>query len=165
MFSIFLAVDCSCDHHEATPNSSVPWTPKVPAISRPIPNLVRVSTPRNTFSGLDQNLLESQISINTNMIDQINALKEERERNAKLYEKTMKEKALLERKFNGANEQLNYLKKKFGKYADKENKKPNEENKKPDEENKEANTPNKESEDGSKSNDGHSSANGGEKNE
>lgn len=96
------------------------------------------------------------------MIDQINALKEERERNAKLYEKTMKEKALLEKKFNGANEQLRYLKKKFGKYADKENKKPDDENKEPDDENKK---PDEENKDGSKSNDAHSSANGGEKNE
>lgn len=61
------------------------------------------------------------------MIDQINELKQERERNAALYEKSAKEKQLLAMKFSKANEQLSYMMKKFGKRVDssKENRNPN----------------------------------------
>lgn len=70
---------------------------------------VQSDTPRRSYSGLDHDLLESQIALNTSMIDQINELKQERERSAALYEKSAKEKQLLAMKYSKANEQLSYM--------------------------------------------------------
>lgn len=107
---------------------------KVAPIQRSIPNLlpaapVQSSTPNNRrmFSGLDHGLLEAQIRINSNIMKEIEELKEDRKKVAALHEKTAKEKEMLTIKYTKTNEQLQYMVKKFGKRDDtsKENRNPN----------------------------------------
>lgn len=132
--SISDGIDCSCAHHSATMERTVPWTPKVAPIQRSVPNLLPAApgqsgTPNNrrTFSGLDHGLLEAQIRINSNIMKKIEELKEDRKKFAALQEKTAKEKEMLAMKYTRANEQLQYMMKKFGKRNDasKENQNPN----------------------------------------
>lgn len=79
--------------------------------------------------GLDPDLLEAQIKINTKSMEEIEALKEERMRMAAAHEKIFKERWMLATKLGKAYEQLVYLKKKVDKRGDSDdgpNKGPNE---------------------------------------
>lgn len=110
----------------------VPWTPRVaPISSKTLPNLLPMVPSalreKKSFSGLDHGLLEAQIELNARALEQIDALKEERNQMAAMQEKLAKEKEMLAVKFNRANEQLQYMVKKMEKRgnASKENIQPN----------------------------------------
>lgn len=72
-------------------------------------------TPRTAFSGLNVELLESQINLNAKLMEENNALKEEKDKVLAMKEKMAKEKELLAAKLASAAEQLQYLKKKMNK--------------------------------------------------
>lgn len=72
-------------------------------------------TPRTAFSGLNVELLESQINLNAKLMEENNALKEEKDKVLAVKEKMAKEKELLAAKLASAAEQLQYLKKKMNK--------------------------------------------------
>lgn len=98
-----------------------------PISGPPVPNLLPIvpnaSREQRPFSGLDHGLLEAQIKLNTRALEQIDALKEERQQMVAMQEKMAKEKEMLAIKFAKANEQLQYMIKKFEKRnnASKEN--------------------------------------------
>lgn len=77
--------------------------------------MVQLDSNRAPLSGLDSSLLESQININKKAMEEIDALKKERDEIMAMKEKLMKEKEMMVLKLTRSNEQLSYLKKKFEK--------------------------------------------------
>lgn len=118
---------------------NVPWLPRVASISTPtnttptvptptVPRLIPIAqrTRPVLLSGLERALLEAQIKVNTQMMEELEALKEEKKQFLAKQDKMEKDNQFLSVKYTRATEQLLYLKKKVDKRdgGGKENKDP-----------------------------------------
>lgn len=84
------------------------------SVDRQCPDLVPIASTSKDTDKADQSLLDAQIRINTKAMQEIDDLKKAGQEVFAQYEKSNKEREVLQAKYDRALEQLQYLKKKIG---------------------------------------------------